>query len=434
MLGARARRVVGAMVAAAAWVVCGPVAGVMACPDAPPPSASTNLCNWIAVSWPSVSGASGYDVIRNQNGTVVTLVTNHPTTTYLDGSAVPGVGYNYRLRVRSTNPFTCPGEVGNPGPWSSEGVRLGFPTPVSLSVFSNSCSIVLFIGTGEFTSGVEVYRSETPNVNDAVLLGTPTFPPGGGGPYGDPLPRTVGVTYHYWARSVGPCGNGPYIGPVSTAQMSAMPATPAPQGEAGVNCGEIRFWWDPVPNATQYTFNISPGGPGSVGTITGTEVVYSAPDGLPRTIFVRAEGTCGQSAFSAGAAASANAVPGAAIGGVPSSDVVDTGETAQLAIALVPIASLVSARWHKDGAPVYDSSRISGATTGTLTIQHCTTADTGLYRLVVETTCGMGSSEDGMLGVRKSCAGDFDGSGTIDLADLLTFLEEWLPALGQNCP
>lgn len=406
----------------------------VACPDAGPPFATTNQCNGIQVTWGSVSGASGYDLTRMGNGSTVTVATNVAGTVFFDSTVVAGVEYNYRLRVRSTNFLTCPGGIGDPGPWSNPGERLGFPQAPSLGVFSSTCSIVLFVGSGENNTAVEIYRSTTSNINDAVQIGTATPPMGGGGPWGDPGPTTPGVPYFYWARGTGLCGNSNFVGPVIATQTGAAPAAPSPVGEPSVTCGEIKFYWDAVPNATAYTYAISPSGPGSSGTIAGTTVAYSAPDGLPRTIFVRAESGCGQSSFSAGVTASANADPLAAIGGDPNNLAVDTGETAVLSLDLIPLASITGVRWHNDNGPLFDSAHISGATTDTLTIMNCTPGDSGEYRLVVDTECGQNASAVGILAVRMTCPGDLDGSGTIDIADLVAFIEAWQPNIGQNCP
>lgn len=436
-VGSFVLRALRSVVAVGALVAWGSAAGVaVACPSTPPPpSVTTNLCNGILVSWPTLPSATGYDVIRTTGATTVTVASNIGSTFLLDTSALVGVSYTYQVRGRSTNPFTCPSGFGPTGPSSSAGVRIGVPTLPTISPTNTSCQFTLFIGAPEFTTAVEVYRATTMNLGDAVLVLTSNL----SGPIGtsvlDPTPAVFGVTYYYWARSLGTCGSSAYTGPVpATLSIGVPTAVPAPSAEPGTECGAIRFSWNAVPGSIFYDYIITPPGPGSTGSTAGTEVVYIATDGLPRTISVRAHGGCGSTAYSAGVSGFANAAPSAAIGSVPGSVAVDPGEDAVISLNLIAIPSLIGARWHKDGTPMTDSARITGATTGTLTIMDASGSDAGEYRLEVETACGVGQSATAVLGVRASCPGDVDGSGTVDLLDLLSFISEWSANLGQNCP
>jgi hypothetical protein len=73
-------------------------------------------------------------------------------------------------------------------------------------------------------------------------------------------------------------------------------------------------------------------------------------------------------------------------------------------------------QWRKDGVPLVDDDRISGATTDTLTIDPVELPDAGNYDVVVTDDCGSATSDPATLTV--VCAGDVTGDGDTDQADL----------------
>jgi hypothetical protein len=109
----------------------------------------------------------------------------------------------------------------------------------------------------------------------------------------------------------------------------------------------------------------------------------------------------------------------------------------------------LSYQWRRNSVPLVDDNRISGATTGTLSINPALPADAGEYDVVVFNACTSVTSEPATLSVfacpvdinRDGLANsqdffdfltayfifdpiaDFDGSGTIDSQDFFAFLD-----------
>jgi hypothetical protein len=88
-------------------------------------------------------------------------------------------------------------------------------------------------------------------------------------------------------------------------------------------------------------------------------------------------------------------------------------------------------RWERDGEPVLDDGRISGAATESLTIVGANALDVGEYRLVASIGSVEIASEPAVGAVRRSPLGpaDFNNDGSIDGFDLLAFLVELAAAL-----
>jgi hypothetical protein len=85
-------------------------------------------------------------------------------------------------------------------------------------------------------------------------------------------------------------------------------------------------------------------------------------------------------------------------------------------------------QWRKDGVDLVDGDFVSGATTPTLLIR-ATQEDVGIYDCVVSNSRGVITTFGAVLGVRPSCAGDADGDGDVDFADL----NRLLSAFGMFC-
>ncbi|MBX3387663.1 MAG: immunoglobulin domain-containing protein [Phycisphaeraceae bacterium] len=430
-----ARWVVIALVVYVMSSTAGRVAHAQPCPTAPTPTASTTNCGGVVVSWTQNPQASSYDVIRmGPDGTIViAMFVSGPT--YLDATAQIGFTYKYQLAARRTSTLECPLGIGSPGAFSNDGFRAGTPGQPALSVLSTTCLIQLMVQSGAHTNSVTVLRSTSPLFTDPTVVGTVGLGSNVSTPMFD-LNIQMGVTYYYRAVATGVCGDGPVSATVSTTPTAVvLTEVPLVEAEAGSECGTIRFSWSPVAGATQYFWAVLLFSEiESSGSTTGTELVYTPPDGGPRRLRVVGAGTCGNSPLGQSVLVSASVPPGAVVAGAPESVSVDSGGTAVLSAELTNLPSAQWVRWEKDGVPLNDSWRVQGTSTGELTIQHATVQDAGDYRLVVQTGCGQGASTKAVLAVRPSCAGDYDGSGTIDLADLLAFLQPWLSGLGQNCP
>ena len=79
------------------------------------------------------------------------------------------------------------------------------------------------------------------------------------------------------------------------------------------------------------------------------------------------------------------------------------------------------------------AGRISGATTGSLTISNIVSGDAGSYRLVVTNGCGTATSNAATLTVNTpACAGDWNEDGTANSADISAFLTSWIASVNNG--
>jgi len=88
----------------------------------------------------------------------------------------------------------------------------------------------------------------------------------------------------------------------------------------------------------------------------------------------------------------------------PSDQTVTEGSTATFTVAASGTEPL-SYQWQKDGVDLSDGGDISGATTDTLQIANCETADEGNYRCVVSNACGSATSNAASLTVTSGGGG-----------------------------
>lgn len=99
----------------------------------------------------------------------------------------------------------------------------------------------------------------------------------------------------------------------------------------------------------------------------------------------------------------------------------DLTETAEHNAAFTVVASGAPAltyQWRRDGQPLADGGRISGATTATLTISPLVETDAGDYDVVVSNACDSDISEAAALTVLSACPGDAQGDRIVDQNDL----------------
>ena len=86
-------------------------------------------------------------------------------------------------------------------------------------------------------------------------------------------------------------------------------------------------------------------------------------------------------------------------------------------------------QWQRDGVPLADGGRVSGATTSTLTID-ATPEDVAAYDVVVSNPAGSDTSRPGVIAVRTDCRADIDGDGELTIFDFLAFQN----AFAAGCP
>jgi hypothetical protein len=76
-------------------------------------------------------------------------------------------------------------------------------------------------------------------------------------------------------------------------------------------------------------------------------------------------------------------------------------------------------QWRRNGVPVSNNFRISGATSATLVIDPVRNIDVGTYTALVTDACGNGVSPPVLL---DYCAADFNRSGVVSVQDIFDFL------------
>lgn len=108
---------------------------------------------------------------------------------------------------------------------------------------------------------------------------------------------------------------------------------------------------------------------------------------------------------------------------------VDAPGTGSAVFSVQASGSSLTYQWRKDGAALADDGRIAGATTPTLTISALTAADAGSYDVAVTGPCGTATAGPATLTVTP-CAADWDGNGSLDVADFSAFRAAYL----AGCP
>jgi len=120
----------------------------------------------------------------------------------------------------------------------------------------------------------------------------------------------------------------------------------------------------------------------------------------------------------------------------PESLAVDAGDTAELSVDARVGSPPLSFQWRKNGEPINDTARISGATTDTLTFDPALPEDTDFYDVVVSNASGSETSMSALLGVRTPEGGPCNAAdlaqpfGLLDGADVNAFIT----AFGAGCP
>ncbi|MEO1584168.1 MAG: hypothetical protein AAFR96_06305 [Planctomycetota bacterium] len=109
----------------------------------------------------------------------------------------------------------------------------------------------------------------------------------------------------------------------------------------------------------------------------------------------------------------------------PSPMVVDAGGTLTFSTEIPGGGAGLSVRWFRDGVPLFDGDRVSGAATGTLTISPAVPDDSGSYELRISVGATAVVSPEAIGGVRQSGAGDADinGDGAVTPEDRERFIE-----------
>lgn len=114
----------------------------------------------------------------------------------------------------------------------------------------------------------------------------------------------------------------------------------------------------------------------------------------------------------------------AAVALEPSETYVVPGETAEVFI-IASGGGVIDYQWFKDGQPLANSGRITGADSDTLQIASFTSEDNGEYHVTVRNPCGQDQSITVQVRAIPACPGDFNDSGGVDASDLADFFDAY---------
>lgn len=114
----------------------------------------------------------------------------------------------------------------------------------------------------------------------------------------------------------------------------------------------------------------------------------------------------------------------AAVALEPAETFVVPGQTAEVFI-IASGGGVIEYQWFKDGTPLANSSRITGADSDTLQIQGFTSDDDGEYHVTVHNLCGDDQSIAVQVRAIPACPGDFDNSGGVDASDIAAFFSAY---------
>ncbi|GAK57195.1 fibronectin type III domain protein [Candidatus Vecturithrix granuli] len=169
-------------------------------------SASDGSYTWgVYIYWPSVTGASYYQVYRNTTNSTTgatALGSWQTNTSYSDSSATPGVTYYYWVKAATSSGGASASNFS-----SSDAGWRALSVPTSISATDGTYPKYVFISWTSVTgaSYYQVYRNMTNSTTGATALGswqTNTY-------YYD-YSATPGVTYYYWVKAaVDSAGNRP---------------------------------------------------------------------------------------------------------------------------------------------------------------------------------------------------------------------------------
>ncbi|MGP1272456.1 MAG: GDSL-type esterase/lipase family protein [Phycisphaerales bacterium] len=113
----------------------------------------------------------------------------------------------------------------------------------------------------------------------------------------------------------------------------------------------------------------------------------------------------------------------------PTHALVDAGGTLTLNADVEGSSTEILLQWTRDGEPLEDDGRVSGATTDHLHIAGVGRFDAGEYRLVASAAGETVETAPAIVGVRSAGTGsaDFNGDGLVNSSDLIDLLETQVP-------
>lgn len=218
----------------------------------------------VALTWPAVTGATGYRVFRDGAETPLASPT---AAAFNDTSAVPGMSYAYRVRAVTA---TVTGDLGA----SDTGYRqLIAPASVAASDGDFGDRIRITWAAAAGATGYQLFRSDAPAAvlatTSALTFDDTTVAPGVSRTY------TVKATTAV-ATSAASAGNAGYVGIAAPTGVSATD---------GTTTASVTVTWAAVTGATGYRVYRALGGavPVQVGQVAATALTYANTTAVPGT-------------------------------------------------------------------------------------------------------------------------------------------------------
>jgi hypothetical protein len=248
----------------------------------------TSLTN-VTITWNAVTGSSGYRVFRAVgSGLGVQIGTTPGATTFVDGTAVAGVGYAYWVKTM-TSLGDSAASVADAG-WRN----MAAPTNLAATDGTSNTGVNLTWTAVTGVTGYRVFRAS--GTASATQIGTPTA-----ASFADTT-AVAGTLYTYTVKSAGTGGDSA----ASNADTGWRgPTLPAPSGLAatdGTRTDGVQLTWNAVGGVTGYrVFR-------AIGTATATQVATpatatytdtAATPGVVYTYTVKARSSTADSAASA---------------------------------------------------------------------------------------------------------------------------------------
>ena len=201
--------------------------------------ASEDYTDRILVTWPSLAGATAYELMRSSEDDIASadLIATTTDTTWSDRTAEYGLVYYYFLRAK----FSAGTSV-----WStSEPGCRAFPAPTGVSATqgSNATRVTISWDAIEGATLFQVWRYSPERARDE-LVGTSTTTS-----YNDSKNIEAGRKYKYRVMAVFPTGTSKYSSYVQGYLKSTSPVVSASDG---TSTSQISLSWSPSSGAVAY--------------------------------------------------------------------------------------------------------------------------------------------------------------------------------------
>ncbi len=388
------------------------------------------------VTWNGVANAIAFDVARGTSAdpalaTVIATV-GPATLSYVDSSALTNQRSYYFVRSRGLPSVVC--QTGFSA-WSAVSVFLSTPITGStgpVSVQRSTCG-EMRIGWNavENATAYDLYRSATPALADAEIFAevfeATTLVS---------LPENV-AGHYVWVRPRNTCGSGP-ISP------GAFITAPGGVTVTGINfsqptCDQVTVYLNGVNSGIRVVIRVIQNGhiihelantPATSTVIVSNPIPGATPGSVVEIEVFLLRSMC---SFAEQVLRRSGVLKGASSVSL-STRILTAGVPSSLNAVTVPASPVgVTYSWKKDGQPLSsDGGRITGLTSATLNFSRVKAEDVGEYQLTTTLTCSQTPAivTSAVLAVRLPCRADHDQSGTLDIADVFSFLNGWF----AGCP